>query len=184
MSVSNAPNLQAESLRTKCRHELSQAKKLLKDLEICFKKERSISREETHSGSSRVNPHDAPKVLCPQVKQILVDCLRVKSVVIPVTGEKKDLDTWYTRYLGSSHSSSRRRVLAEAAGGQPDPLPTILMAVGVTAAVTFLVSILLFYFCCAGSFAAGRNDERPLLSLSLSDNSIGTLYFLHLFRVS
>lgn len=143
---------------------MSQAKKLLKDLEICFKKQRS----ETYSGSSRVKTHDALKVLCPQVKQILVDCLRVKSFV---GGEQKDLDSWY---LGASHTSSRRRVLAEAAGGQPDPLPTILMAVGVTAAVTFLVSILLFYLCCAGSFAAGRNDERPLLSLSLSDNSVGT----------
>ncbi|KAH6835553.1 formin homology5 [Perilla frutescens var. hirtella] len=136
-------------------------------------KERSISREELYVGSSRVKTHEVLNAVCPQVKQILVDCLRVKNLIHPVTGEREDLDTW-TKYLRSLESSSRRRELAEKSGEQPDPLPTIIIAVGVTASVTFIVSILLFYLCCANGLAAGRNDERPLLSLSLSDNSVGT----------
>ncbi|CAI9760448.1 unnamed protein product [Fraxinus pennsylvanica] len=54
---------------------------------------------------------------------------------------------------------------------------TIVIAVVVTAGVTLALSVLLFLFyrrfCGAGS-AQGRNDERPLLSLSLSDYSIAS----------
>lgn len=163
----------AESLRSHCRQELSQAKKILQNLELCFMKERSISREEHYGGSSRVRTHEVLNVVCPHVKQILVDCLRNKNLIRPVTGAK-DLDTWYTNYLGSVESSSRRRELAEKSGEQADPLPTIIIAVGVTAFLTFVISILLFYLCCANGLAAGRNDERPLLSLSLSDNSVAS----------
>ncbi|KAK2984780.1 hypothetical protein RJ640_004605 [Escallonia rubra] len=52
---------------------------------------------------------------------------------------------------------------------------TVIIAVVVTAAVTFLVAALLFvcYRVCRTGSGVGRNDERPLLSLSLSDYSIG-----------
>ncbi|KAK3021986.1 hypothetical protein RJ639_045681 [Escallonia herrerae] len=52
---------------------------------------------------------------------------------------------------------------------------TVVIAVVVTAAVTFLVAALLFlcYRVCRTGSGVGRNDERPLLSLSLSDYSIG-----------
>ncbi|KAL1562921.1 formin-like protein 5 [Salvia divinorum] len=164
----------AESLRSDCRNELSNAKKTLQDIELCFTKESSVRREELYGGSSRVKTQDARNVMCPQVKKILVDCLRDKNLVLPVTGEKKDLGTSYARYLGSVPSSPRRRELAVKSGESADPVPTIMLAIGVTASLTFIVSILLFYFCCGGSFAAGRNDERPLLSLTLSDNSIAS----------
>lgn len=141
-------------------------------------RERPINSEELlNGGSSRIKTHDALSVLCPQVKQILLDCLREKNLMLPITGEKKDLDTWYTRYLGSlfpRHYSSRRRELAQKSGEEPT---TIIIAVGVTASVTFIVAVLLFYCCCGTSFGSGRNDERPLLSLSLSDNSVGILSF-------
>ncbi|CAA3008964.1 formin 5 [Olea europaea subsp. europaea] len=51
---------------------------------------------------------------------------------------------------------------------------TIVVAVVVTAAVTFVFSALLFFCCrwfCGTGSGWGRNDESPLLSLSLSDYS-------------
>lgn len=165
--------MQAESLRTDCRNELSNAKKTLQDIELCFTKERSVRREELYGGLSRGKTQDARNVMCPHVKKILVDCIRDKNLVLPVTGEKKDLKTSNAKYLGSLPSSPVRRELAEKSREPADPVPTIMLAVGVTASLTFIVSVLLFYFCCGGSFAAGRTDERALLSLALSDSSIG-----------
>ncbi|XP_062077835.1 formin-like protein 5 [Humulus lupulus] len=54
---------------------------------------------------------------------------------------------------------------------------SVVIAVAVTASVTFVIVALLF-LCCGGYCGTGskvrRNDERPLLSLSLSDFSIGS----------
>ncbi|XP_024018695.1 formin-like protein 5 [Morus notabilis] len=53
----------------------------------------------------------------------------------------------------------------------------VIIAVAVTASVTFVV-VALFFLCCGGfckpGSKVGRNDERPLLSLSLSDFSVGS----------
>ena len=53
---------------------------------------------------------------------------------------------------------------------------SVVIAVAVTASITFVIVALLF-LCCSGfcrtGSKVGRNDERPLLSLSLSDFSIG-----------
>lgn len=52
----------------------------------------------------------------------------------------------------------------------------VIIAVAVTAAVTFIVAAL-FFLCCSKICKKGggrRNDERPLLSLSLSEYSIGS----------
>ncbi|KAG6387391.1 hypothetical protein SASPL_152578 [Salvia splendens] len=155
--------LTAELLRTECGNELSNAKKTLQDFELCIMKERSVSREELYGGSSRVKTQDARNVMCSQIKKILVDCLRDKNLVLPVTGVD-------TKYLGSLPSSTRRRELAEKSGEQADPFPTIMLAIGVTASLTLIICILLFYFFYASSFAAGRNDVRPLLSLTLASS--------------
>ncbi|XP_011030898.1 PREDICTED: formin-like protein 5 [Populus euphratica] len=56
---------------------------------------------------------------------------------------------------------------------------TVLIAVLVTAAVTFVLAALFFLFCttvCRRGSGAGRNDERPLLSISLSDYSVGSTH--------
>ncbi|KAL0353584.1 UNVERIFIED_CONTAM: Formin-like protein 5 [Sesamum angustifolium] len=54
---------------------------------------------------------------------------------------------------------------------------TVVIAVTVTASVTFVIAALLFFFCrrcCGTGSGRGRNDESPLLSLSLSDYSIAS----------
>ncbi|KAG5235630.1 formin protein [Salix suchowensis] len=56
---------------------------------------------------------------------------------------------------------------------------TVLIAVLVTAAVTFVLAALFFLFCttvCRRGSGARRNDERPLLSISLSDYSVGSTH--------
>ncbi|XP_051151796.1 formin-like protein 5 [Andrographis paniculata] len=56
---------------------------------------------------------------------------------------------------------------------------TVVIAVVVTASLTFFIAALLFIFwrrCCGNGFRRGRNDERPLLSLSLNDYSIASSY--------
>ncbi|XP_054815061.1 formin-like protein 5 isoform X1 [Prosopis cineraria] len=53
---------------------------------------------------------------------------------------------------------------------------TIVLAVVITALVTFVIAALLF-LCCSRFYRIGRgkqNDERPLLSLSMSDYSVGS----------
>ncbi|PIN02455.1 Rho GTPase effector BNI1 [Handroanthus impetiginosus] len=168
----------AALLWTNCRHELLHAKRTLQDLELrCMKERSSHCREPSGCRSFRTEMHDTVNILCPQVKQILLDCLREKGLMLPLTGEEMGFDTWYTRYLGSSfpwHYSSRRRELAQKSGKEPDPLPTIIIAVVVTACATFAVALLIFFCCCGVGSGQGKNDERPLLSLSLSDNSIAS----------
>lgn len=53
---------------------------------------------------------------------------------------------------------------------------TVVIAVVVTAAVTFSIALVFFLCWCrvCGRGPVGRNDERPLLSISLSDYSIGS----------
>lgn len=54
---------------------------------------------------------------------------------------------------------------------------TVIIAVVVTAGVTFIAAALLFLCCnrfCRTGSGGRQNDERPLLSLSLSDYSVGS----------
>ncbi|XP_073279263.1 formin-like protein 5 [Primulina huaijiensis] len=53
---------------------------------------------------------------------------------------------------------------------------TVVVAVVVTAFVTFFIAAMFFLCCrkCGAGSRRGRNDERPLLSLSLSDYSIAS----------
>ncbi|KAI4333797.1 hypothetical protein L6164_018559 [Bauhinia variegata] len=59
---------------------------------------------------------------------------------------------------------------------ESDHKKTVVLAVAITASVTFLVAALLFLFCCrfCRTGRDGKNDERPLLSLSMSDYSVGS----------
>ena len=71
----------------------------------------------------------------------------------------------------SPDSNSNVQANKQSASRKP-----VVIAVVVTASVTFVVAALFFLCCCKvcgrGS-GVRRNDERPLLSLSLSDYSVG-----------
>ncbi|KAL6553430.1 hypothetical protein OROGR_007272 [Orobanche gracilis] len=107
----------AELLQTKCLHEYLHAKRTLQDLEL------RLTNERSGDSGSRMKMHEALAVMCPQVKKILIDCLRANNAS----------DSWYSRYLA-----------------------------------------MLLFCCCRASSGRGRNDESPLLSLSLSDHSIAS----------
>ncbi|CAN4117764.1 unnamed protein product [Withania somnifera] len=66
-----------------------------------------------------------------------------------------------------------------APSNQKSNTKTILVAVLVTASVTFIV-VALFFICyckvCGVGYRKGKNDERPLLSLSMSDYSVGSIH--------
>ena len=57
-----------------------------------------------------------------------------------------------------------------------DNSKTIIAACVVTAVVTSVVAALFFFLCCRRDSGAKQNDERPLLSLSLSE-FCGGIYF-------
>ncbi|OMO80524.1 Actin-binding FH2/DRF autoregulatory [Corchorus capsularis] len=59
-------------------------------------------------------------------------------------------------------------------GKRTDSSKTIIIACVVTAAVTFVFAALFFLLCCRRGSGIKLNDERPLLSLSLSDYSGGS----------
>lgn len=67
----------------------------------------------------------------------------------------------------------------EQSSNQKSSNRTVVIAVVVTASVTLVIVAVLFIFCrrCFGiGPGRGKNDERPLLSLSMSDYSIGTKF--------
>ncbi|KAL2247581.1 UNVERIFIED_CONTAM: Formin-like protein 5 [Sesamum indicum] len=169
----------AALLRTNCRHELLHAKKTLQDLlELRSVKESSSDGKEFLNGMfQRTRLHDTVNVLFPQVKQILLDCLREKDLVPPTNMEERGVGTWCSRYWGSLfplHYSSRRRQLARKSSEEHSEAPIVLVVV-VTSTVTFIVAFLVFccFRKCSGS-GRSRNDESPLLSLRSSDSSIAS----------
>lgn len=71
----------------------------------------------------------------------------------------------------SPDSNSNVQANKQSASRKP-----VVIAVVVTASVTFVVAALFFLCCCkvcGRRSGVRRNDERPLLSLSLSDYSVG-----------
>ncbi|KAH6834802.1 formin homology5 [Perilla frutescens var. hirtella] len=64
----------------------------------------------------------------------------------------------------------------EQPSNQKSSKKTVVIAVVVTASVTFVIVAVLFLFCrrCGIGRGRGKNDERPLLSLSISDYSIAS----------
>ncbi|KAK4420721.1 Formin-like protein 5 [Sesamum alatum] len=171
----------AALLRTNCRHELLHAKKTLQDLlDLRSVKESSSDGKEFLNGViRRTRLHDTVNVLFPQVKQILLDCLREKDLVPPTNMEERGVGTWCSRYCRSLfrlHYYSRRRELASKSSEEHSEVPIVLV-VAVTSSVTFVVAFLVFCCfrkCCRSGSGLGRNDESPLLSLRSSDPSVAS----------
>ncbi|KAJ6332836.1 hypothetical protein OIU77_008813 [Salix suchowensis] len=218
--------------------------------------------EETFSGADELsskgwsvekeNSQRLIKVLHPQLKETLTDCIRKNNYLFHVSGDEGSADIYHSTFLNSlfhSRAGARRNLLQSIASMIPSPAPapsvgsmipspaptpylapypvstqnpapssdepffarlsppplslsenssggstsgpniepdndknnnkTVLIAVLVTAAVTFVLAALFFLFCttvCRRGSGARRNDERPLLSISLSDYSVGSTH--------
>lgn len=239
--------LQAEFLWLNCRLELIHAKKALEDLESYASEERLGDSKKFPKDrlSGKADIHKAANCLHPQVKKILLDCLRERNLMLPVCGDEKGFKSWYTRYLGflfANPDSSSRRELIQRIGEAPSPAPTVsppnqatliptasnapfaanppwlpfflpdlndsslqiktsthssrskksaskkqsskkesnkrtVIAAVAIAAVSLVAALSCFCCCrcCRTGNRRGRNDEKPLLCLSLSDYSIGKI---------
>lgn len=241
-----------EFLWINCGLDLIQMKEAIEDLGLCFPEEMSCSINEIISKSpslAKENMQKTTSVLHPQMKQILLDCLMKKNLLLSVPGVDSGSKNWYTKYLELlfPRPDAPRRYLANEllqsapppAGGSPiyspaqSPVPSpsnsqistkgriigtptksffsptisdsgfepppvedssagpvsgpnvqsntsnksVVLAVVVSVSVTIVVAALLllcYYRCCRNGSGGRRNDERPLLSLSLSDFSVGS----------
>ncbi|KAI3825779.1 hypothetical protein L1987_07419 [Smallanthus sonchifolius] len=106
----------------------------------------------------------------PHVKKTILDCLRDKRIILSKSRKDKLSRKWYVEYLVSflhkpDDASGRRRLAESVSQGTA-------VVVIVTAIVTLCVAGLLFY-CYVRNFglAGIQNDEKPLLSLSMGNNS-------------
>ncbi|KAK4398468.1 hypothetical protein Sango_1322300 [Sesamum angolense] len=87
----------------------------------------------------------------------------------------RDLDP--SNLLPTSSGNASANASDVQSNNQKTSKKTVVIAVTVTASVTFVIAALLFFFCrrcCGTGSGRGRNDESPLLSLSLSDYSIAS----------
>ncbi|KAL2476221.1 Formin-like protein 5 [Abeliophyllum distichum] len=127
----------AELMWINCRLELIHAKEALENLELCALEEWSTDKKLSNVRSSpKEDMSRTVNVLHPQVKQILVDCLRERNLMFPISEEENGLKNWYTKYMGflfARLNSSRRRELNQRLGSAPasavlssSPAPSIL----------------------------------------------------------
>ncbi|XP_019072969.1 formin-like protein 5 isoform X1 [Vitis vinifera] len=239
----------ARLLWINCRLDLLHVKESIEEFDLYVLEEKMSKINGFISGSQSLTKESIQKtikILDPQMKETLLDCLREKNLPFRVSGEEGVSKHWYTKYLGSlfSRLDAPRRYLsnellvsyAEASapspvGGSPNspapepsssgvpispgppasPVPpffssdspdassqspdsdtsgsnvtqnksssnnkSVVIAVVVTASVTFLVVALLFCWYRKAHRTGSevrRNDERPLLNLSISEFSIGS----------
>ncbi|KAL2483626.1 uncharacterized protein Fot_45111 [Forsythia ovata] len=234
----------AEFLWLNCRLEFIHAKEALENLESYVR----LSDNKKHSNgrlSGKADIHKTANCFHPRDKKILLDYLRERNLMLPVSGEEKGLKSWYTRYLGflfARPDFSSRRELIQRIGEAPARAPTVsppsqatsmptasyapfpasppwlpfflpnlndsslqikssknssrsknsaskkwsskqesskitVIATVAIAAVSLVAALLCFCCCrcCRSGTGRGRNDEKPLLCLSLSDHSIGKI---------
>lgn len=152
--------LQAELLWVNCGAELVHSMESFQDLQYC-------GSDKTHKGKERILK--AINLQDPYVKKTILDCLRDKRIVLSKSRKDKLTRKWYVEYLASflhkPIDTHRRRKLAEGSVSQG----TVIVAVVVTAVLTLSLAGLLFYCYIRNYGIAGiQNDEKPLLSLSMS----------------
>ncbi|XP_019437134.1 PREDICTED: formin-like protein 5 [Lupinus angustifolius] len=179
----------AEVLWTTCCEDLIHLKKETGDLDLCLH-ESSCSTNEISPEIGLIAHKNIRKLInaChPQSKEIFIRCLSKNNLPLHVSGEYKG-SLSSRRKLGyvfpqrvsetpdeaSENSSKSKKTTKNSMS--PEHKQILVTAVVVTAVMTFGVAALLFLCCCrcCGTGRVSQTDERPLLSLSMSDYSIGS----------
>uniref|UniRef100_A0A6N2MPD0 Formin-like protein n=1 Tax=Salix viminalis TaxID=40686 RepID=A0A6N2MPD0_SALVM len=258
----------AELLCIICKVDFIRLKEAGENPNFCLPEETFSGADELSSKGWSVEKENSQrliKVLHPQLKETLTDCIRKNNYLFHVSGDEGSADIYHSTFLNSlfhRRAGARRNLLQSIASMIPSPAPapsfgsmipspapapsfgsmipspapapylapypvstqnpapssdetffprlsppplslsentsggstsgpniepdngknnnkTVLIAVLVTAAVTFVLAALFFLFCttvCRRGSGARRNDERPLLSISLSDYSVGSTH--------
>jgi hypothetical protein len=184
--------------------DMIHVRKDIGDLGLCLPKESLSSNNEisTEIGSiSRENIQKLISTCNPQLKENFLNCLRknnkdgyegsglsrryLRRVSPRHLGEKKDKDNDND---GSSKKSKSDSDSDKSSKDDSDSdkkskksseskhKKAIIDAMVISALVTFTFAACLFLCCCkcCGSGRDRQTDERPLLSMSMSDYSVGT----------
>lgn len=190
--------------------DLIQLKEEIGDLELCFPQESSSScANEISSEIQSLAQYNIQKLIdaChPQLKQIFLHCLRKNNLKHHGVYGDEDVNSnvWHAAYIKTFHATRRNLgQLPQSISKPTGPGPTIksyiraqqpegadkksdstaiIAAAAASAAVT-LVVVLLCVFCFCRPGQVSRNDERPLLSMSRSDQSIGIISFYHSLHI-
>ncbi|CAL0323560.1 unnamed protein product [Lupinus luteus] len=177
-----------EVLWTTCCEDLIHLKKEIGDLDLC-PHESSCSTNAISPKIGLIAHKNILKLIntChPQLKEIFIRCLSKNNLPLHVSGEykgslssRRKLGYVFPQRVSETpdeelENSSKSKKTTEKSMS-PEHKQLLVTAVVVTAVMTFVVAALLFLCCCrcCGS-QVSQTDERPLLSLSMSDYSIGS----------
>ncbi|KAE9586297.1 hypothetical protein Lal_00000934 [Lupinus albus] len=177
----------AKVLWTTCWEDLIRLKKEFGDLDLCLLLESSCSNNEISSEIGSIAQQNIQKLIntChPQLKGIFLHCLRKNNLPLHVSGEDKEslpsrrkLGYIFHQHISElSNGASKndpQSNKSKTKSKNSDHKKTVGTVVAITAVITFVFATLLF-LCCCGKGRVGQTDERPLLSLGMSDYSVAS----------
>ncbi|XP_019443098.1 PREDICTED: formin-like protein 5 [Lupinus angustifolius] len=177
----------AEILWTTCWEDLIHLKKEFGDLDLCLLLESSCSSNEISSEIGPIAQQNIQKFIntChPQLKGVFLHCLRKKKLPLHVSGEDKEflssrrklgyiLHQRISELPNGASKNDPESNKSKTKSKDSDHKKSVGTVVAITAVIAFVFAILLF-LCCCGKGRVSQTDERPLLSLSMSDCSVAS----------
>ncbi|KAM7260711.1 hypothetical protein ACFE04_011384 [Oxalis oulophora] len=170
----------AEILWISCRHDLIHTKDIFKTRGLHFPDEISITTNELCTNCQSPPKENIQKLfnlhMHPLLKQTLLDCKRKNNILFPSPWEEQGGDSkiWSSSPPAPPPEKQSSRSSSSKANDGGSNRKTIIIAVVVTALVTFFAAAL-FFICCTRMYKPARqDDERHLLSLSMSDYAAGS----------
>lgn len=98
-----------------CKIELIKLKDAIKELDLCLPEKVSSCANEINRWSMEKESIDKIiSLLHPEVKQILLDCLRKNNIIFRVSGEEGSSKVWYAEYIFGKRAGPRRNLGIES----------------------------------------------------------------------
>lgn len=159
-----------------CKEDLIHLRKDIGDLGLCIPKESPSSTNEISSEIRSISRKDIQKLIStcnPHLKQNFLNCLRKNDAYVGSVSSRRYLRHVSPRHLGEKKDKKKKKSKKDKSS---DHKKNVTHAIAITALVTFIFAAFIFLCCCrcCGSGRVRQTDERPLLSMSKSDYSVGT----------